>query len=82
MKVLVTGGAGFIGSNLVVELRRRHPTARIVGQALTVKNVKVDKSVAEAVAGKVSGLLTGAAAATATSPPALAGCGTGTTFLA
>ena len=37
-------------------LRPTDPTARIVGQALTVKNVKVDKSVAEAVAGKVSGL--------------------------
>ncbi|MFM8356968.1 MAG: NAD-dependent epimerase/dehydratase family protein, partial [Verrucomicrobiota bacterium] len=28
--VLVTGGAGFIGSNLVLELQSRHPEARIV----------------------------------------------------
>ncbi len=28
--ILVTGGAGFIGSNLTLELQRRHPDARIV----------------------------------------------------
>lgn len=28
-EILVTGGAGFIGSNLVLELQRRHPAARI-----------------------------------------------------
>ena len=28
--VLVTGGAGFIGSNLTLELQRRHPEAWIV----------------------------------------------------
>jgi 4-hydroxy-4-methyl-2-oxoglutarate aldolase len=37
-------------------LRPTNPAARIVGQALTVKNVRIDKTVAEAVAGKVSGL--------------------------
>jgi len=29
-KILVTGGAGFIGSNLTLELQRRHPDAHIV----------------------------------------------------
>ena len=37
-------------------LRPTDPKARIVGQALTLKNVKVEASVAERVAGKVSGL--------------------------
>lgn len=37
-------------------LRPTDPAARIVGQALTVKNSKVDATVEQAVAGKVSGL--------------------------
>ncbi len=37
-------------------LRPTDPKARIVGQALTLKNVKVEGTVAERVAGKVSGL--------------------------
>ena len=37
-------------------LRPTDPAARIVGQALTVKNVKLDDPVAQVVAGKVSGL--------------------------
>ena len=37
-------------------LRVTDPKARLIGQALTVKNVKVDETVAERVAGKVSGL--------------------------
>ena len=37
-------------------LRPTDPKARIVGQALTLKNIKVEATVAERVAGKVSGL--------------------------
>ncbi len=37
-------------------LKPTDPRARIVGQALTVRNVKVDQSVAQMVAGRVSGL--------------------------
>ncbi len=37
-------------------LRPTDPKARIVGQALTVKNIKIDALVNDAVAGKVSGL--------------------------
>jgi 4-hydroxy-4-methyl-2-oxoglutarate aldolase len=37
-------------------LRPTDPKARIVGQALTLKNIKVEGTVAERVAGKVSGL--------------------------
>jgi regulator of RNase E activity RraA len=37
-------------------LRPTDPAARLVGQALTVKNIKVERTVPEVVAGKVSGL--------------------------
>lgn len=47
---------GIIGQVSGSVLRPTDPKAKIVGQALTLHNQRVNKTVAEAVAGKVSGL--------------------------
>ena len=47
---------GIVGTIPGSTLRPTDPAARIVGQALTVKNMQADASVPQLVAGKVSGL--------------------------